>query len=321
MTVKSIEDLVNKSSNDDSTDSETETEGVTMSLPDVFVAIGADKERVKAEIRDSGNDEELEKFAKKLADDGELWAAQEAYRRYSDLHRFKQNYLLNDNKRDYTMWAAGFYGDSDDPEPDTYNGVQQKSRDIGGNLYFYKTMFPEPVEEYWDSDPVLLVERPDDDSHIYVTEGFVDTYGQFTMEVEGKTVVRPPSDAEIKELRETADVDADNDKDMETGDDTDFLLTNDMTNDEVKEEVEKIDNSEMLRNTLTFEQRTKNRKGAKDAIQNRLDIVEQQEAAQQSLEESASSDDDDDDEFQYQCGQCDKRFKEHSKIVTHDCEG
>jgi hypothetical protein len=191
---------------------------------------------------------------------------------------------------------------------------------MGGNLYFYKTMFPEPVEEYWDSDPVLLVERPDDDSHIYVTEDFVDTYGDYTMEVEGKTVVRPPSDAEIEALADEQSSSASDSTD-DSDDDVDFILTNELINEEVKAAVEDVDDSDVLRQTLTFEKRTKDRKGAKDAIQNRLDIVEQQEAAQQSLEESAAGDDDDDDEFQYQCGQCDKRFKEHSKIVTHDCDG
>lgn len=299
MTVKSIDELVNGSSDDDST--ESESPGVT--LPDVFDRIGANEERCKAFIEEQGKADELTEFARKIEDDEELWAVQEQYRRYMDIRRLVENYLQSadgDWSKANNSWAEAFWSD--------YNEVQERSRDMNGNLYYYKTLFPAPVEEYWEGDPVLLVERDDDDSHIYVTEEFVSEYNDFTMSAEGKTIVRPPSAEELDAL-EASDGD----------DDMDFLVTNDMTNDEVEAAVKDIDDREVLEDTLTFEKRTENRKGAKKAINDRLDELKQERIPDSS--DDGGDDADDGDEFRYQCGQCEESFKEHSKIVTHDCDG
>lgn len=162
-------------------------------------AIDANIDSAKEYVDNHGNKDELTAFAETLADNDELWSVMEEYREKLDVHRIKQNYLYNVDG-DFTKWSAAFYGDSDNPDPeaDTYNGIQAKSRDMGGNLAYYKALFPEPVEAHWEQEPVLWEERPDEDAHIYVTQEFASEYSDFTLE-DGRP--RPPTDQELAELQ------------------------------------------------------------------------------------------------------------------------
>lgn len=197
----SVDDLMESSNDGAAQSSENNNSGADDdgALETAVDEVGGNLESAREYVDNNGKKDDLTEFAQELARDEELHALQEEYRRMNDLKRIITNYLYNDD-REYSHFLDSFWGDSDDPTEGTYNYVQQQSRDEGGNLAFYKALFPEPVEAYWDDDVVLWQERPDDDSHIYITRSFVEEYGGFTIEVDGSEKPRPPSDAELKEL-------------------------------------------------------------------------------------------------------------------------
>ena len=159
--------------------------------------IGGNYESVKEYVDENGRKEDVMAFYERLANDDELWALMEDYRRKIDQKRILSNWMY-DMDADFEAWRGEFWGDSDDPEPGTFNAVQQAARDSDGNLMWYKAAFPEPVEDFWEGEAVLFAERPGDDSHIYVTEEWVDTYDQFAKDVPGVGVrPMPPGDSEI----------------------------------------------------------------------------------------------------------------------------
>jgi hypothetical protein len=267
-----VQDLMgstDSSSNDSDNNSQTETT-TKIELAPVFDDIGADKDRVRKVIKEQDIADAMENLAKRLQEDDDLWELQEEYRRYTDLKRILQGYLY-DHDGDFSAFADQFWGDSDSPAEGTFNYVQQKSRDSDGNLFYYKTMFPEPVEEYWDGEAVLWTERPDDDSHIYVTEQFVENFGQFTMEVNGEQVPRPPTASELSEMEDESD----------TQSQTEQSVPIDTTEHTIPELEAAIEDAmpglsvEQTENLLTHEKANKDRKGAKEAIHAAIDAAEQ----------------------------------------------
>lgn len=294
-------------------DTETTTE---ISLAPVFEEIGADPDRTRDIIRESDNADDIEQLAKDLRDDDELFAILEEYRRYTDLRRILENHLYNYDG-DFSKFRGRFWGDSDDPEPDTYNYAQQQSRDAGGNLYYYKAMFPEPVENYWDSDAVLWQERPDDDTDIFVTANFVDNFSQFTMEVDGETVPRPPTDEEIAQM--------DSGSDEPDGDDLPAVPidTTEVTIAELEDELEHLMpglDREQVENLMTHEKANKDRKGARQAIQTALDALDKMDADDSTdepddSEASGSTDSGVDDEKQANVGRLAGELGEHPDMI------
>lgn len=289
--IVSLDDI---SSNDGST--ESETSGADDSGADDFAelreaceAIGADAENAIERVKsDDGTDEDsLVEMARELADDGALWSALEEYRAFNDQHRIKQNHLL-DSDKEFTDWSGAFYGDSDDPEEGTYNAVQQQARDLGGNLYYYKALFPEPDAEHFPSDTaVVWQERPDEDSHIYVTEEFIDAYGDFTLEIEGKERPVPPwngasgsggnasgSSGDWPDaIQQAADAVGVNpsviDADLEG-----YPAPNGLTVDSLKDLYDATDDYTVLSRALEIEKATKDRKTAKEYLEQRVERAE-----------------------------------------------
>lgn len=266
------------SSNDAKSTSDNQTK---IQLDPVFENIGADEDRVRDFIDEQGKSDEITNLAKELADDDALFELMEEYRRYVDLKRILQGYLY-DADGDFSAFADEFWGDTDDPEPETFNFVQQKARDSVGNLYYYKQMFPEPVEEHWDGEAVLWTERPDDDSDIYVTESFVENFSGFTMEVDGREVPRPPTASELAEM----------DGDGQSNDSGEGqAVPIDTTEHTIPELEAAIEDAmpglsvEQTENLLVHEKANKDRKGAKEAIHAAI------EAAEQLADESGKSDD------------------------------
>jgi hypothetical protein len=173
-------------------------------LKSAVEAIGGNVDHALDYVQEHGNEDDLIEFAGSLASDEDLWQQQEEYRRMNDVHRIIRNWLRSADP-EFTVYTGEFYGDSDDPEPGCYNHEQQKSREMGGNLMWYRAIFPEPVTEYWDSDPVLWYEfdsvgysDADQDSHIYVTQDFVKSYSPFAREIDGSERPCPPSNDQLE---------------------------------------------------------------------------------------------------------------------------
>lgn len=262
-----VQDLMG--STDSSNDAESTSDNQTkIQLDPVFENIGADEDRVCDFIDEQGKSDEITNLAKELADDDGLFELMEEYRRYVDLKRILQGYLY-DADGDFSAFADEFWGDTDDPEPETFNFVQQKARDSVGNLYYYKQMFPEPVEEHWEGEAVLWTEREDDDSHIYVTESFVENFTDFTMEVNGEEVPRPPTASELAEL------------DGGSQSETEQSVPIDTTEHTIPELEDAIEDAmpglsvEQTENLLVHEKANKDRKGAKEAIGAAIEAAKQ----------------------------------------------
>lgn len=152
-----------------------------------------------AKDSESAHDNIVE-YAELVRDDFDAMVGQgETYRKYNCINRIVQNYLRSMDP-DFDQWTGQFYGDFDTPEDGTFNAVQQQSRSMDVNLPMHKAIFPEPVEASWDSEPVLWEERPDEDSHIYVSESFVDDYARFARKIGGKERPLPPTNEELAEL-------------------------------------------------------------------------------------------------------------------------
>lgn len=185
-----------------STDSDTTSGSSDSSSDDLRAAceaIGASYERAKAYVEEHDSKSDLVNFAERLANDDELWEVSEDYRCGNDVHRIVLNFLRSHDK-DFTPFTERFYGEPDDPEPGTYNFVQQRSQNMDGNLMFYRVLFPEPVADHWDGNAVLWHEFSEigfgddqQDSHIYVTEEWVEEYGDFTIQVDGTAKPVPPA--------------------------------------------------------------------------------------------------------------------------------
>jgi hypothetical protein len=250
------------SGNDTSgTEAETNDDAGFSELREACEAIGADADNAVERVKEDGgaDEESLIATAREIADDDALWVALEQYRVMNDLHRIKQNHLL-DSQREFTEWAAAFYGDTEDPDEGTYNHVQQNARSMGdeANLYYYKALFPEPsLAQYPAEQAVVWEERPDEDSHIYVTDDFAEAYSHLTLTIDGEERPVPPWD------------DASDGGSSEGGEGLD---PRDFTVDGLKDEVRSRDfTDEEIEQLLEVEVATKDRKTAKRFLQDRLD--------------------------------------------------
>lgn len=275
---------------DDSTDSTNDSDANEASgsdeLREACEALGADYDHASDYVDVHGKKDDLIEFAKALEGDDELAALHEAYRRMNDVHRIILNWLRNDS-RSFTDFTGAFYGDSDDPEPETYNFVQQQVRaEDNGNLIFYRALFPEPREEYWDSEPVcwhefdaLRYDTDSDnqvDSHIYVGSNWASEYSGFTVEVDGEDRPRPPANDEI------ADFTSDGSNESDDSDSGSNVATKNAPFDpaefnipDLEDELDDVDYDEQqLRAALNMEKEGKQRKGAKGALREELDAVE-----------------------------------------------
>lgn len=253
---------------DSNSDQELEGDAGVEDLREACELVGADFDHVLTRVmNDSSLDaKDLINFMQNLSNDDELWESQEQYRCYSDIHRIK-TFHLQSRDEDRTKWSQAFYGDSDDPSEGTYNWYQQRSRDLNGNLYWYRAIFPEPVEEHFPGNPVVWQERPDDDTDIFVTEEFMEEYEPYAIEIDGEMRPVPPTDEQAGSGSSPSDSDA--------------IDPREMTVDEIKDSLTDLSESE-LEQLLEVEEATKDRKTAKEAIRREI--------------ESSESDESDDDE-------------------------
>jgi len=286
-----ISELANSASTDSSSDSETNSDSASSmdELHDVCGAIDANIDAAEAYVDEHGNKSDLIEQAKMLANDEELWALAEEYRRQVDLKRIIQGYLYNLDAS-FSAYLDTFWGDYDDPEEGTFNDVQKRFRDADLNLPMYKALFPEPAEQHWAREPVAWEKfgelGPGDnekDSHIYVTQDYVEEFGDFTLD-NGKP--RPPSDSELSEL----DGDSSSDSSETATDATGTVFDpSKFNNDRVALKLEEnsytLDQLEAL---LEAEQDGKNRKGATGSIRDAIEAAE--EAGGASGDSSESSD-------------------------------
>lgn len=295
MTTK-LSDLVNGSNDSSSTDSDSSADSAPSTVDELrgaCEAIGADHESAQRYVDENGSKDDLIDFAERLADDDDLWRIQEEYRRLNDIHRIRRAYLYDVADRldaSFSTWSSAFYGDSDDPSEGTYNAIQQKSRSEGGNLAYYKALFPEPVERFWDSEPVLYTERPGDDSHIYVSAKWVDEYSDFTFEYDGETLIRPPTDEEIDQMAGSG---SDSNSSSDTSGDAPFApgtYTVDGLRDALGTNPGEEYSVSELEALLEAEESGEDRKTAKKAIRGALNQArDSQSNGQQTLDESGSS--------------------------------
>lgn len=267
--VLSLDDLQssgNDGSNATETTSDSSSTGGSDDLEAACEAIGADYDHAKAYVDSHGNKDDLTAFAQRLANSDELFDAMADYRQGNCIHRMIRNWLRSDD-RDFTAFTGQFYGNSDDPEPGTYNDVQQRSREMDGNLMFYQALFPSPVGERWDSDPVLWHEFDsigyDDgqqDTHIFVPREFVEEYGEFSIEIDGESKPRPPANSELGGNSGNAG-----------GSDAPVIDPRNYTIDDLKEKLQSLLSDgvppEGFDEILEAERSGKDRKGAKEAIE------------------------------------------------------
>lgn len=295
--VISLDSVDAVSSNDDSTDSQsTASTSDAAELRDVCEQLGADHDHAQAYVDENGSKSDLIDFAQRLLSNEELWESQEEYRRMNCIHRIILRWLRADDA-EYTAYTGEFYGDSDDPEPGTYNHVQERSRESDGNLMFYQALFPEPVTAYWDSDPVLWhefdslgYEENERDTHIYVTLEFAEQYGDYT--IDGKP--RPPSNSELDGGSSSS-----SDSSSSGGNTGGLLLDpSDFTvpdlRDKLQDHLEGGASPDQFRDVLEAEQASKDRKTARKAIKgakNEADSRDDDDTEQQDISEAAAAGD------------------------------
>jgi hypothetical protein len=270
----SLDDI---SGNDGSTDAATSGSDDSGSdfaaLESACDPIGADFENAKDAVkhRDGITEDDLIELAEKLAESDELWEMMEEYRTWNDQKRILVNHLRNHDK-EFTDWSGAFFGDSSDPAEGTYNDVQQRARDSDGNLYYYKALFPEPHMEHYPSDnAVVWQERPDEDSHIYVTAQYIEEYGGFQAEIDGQERPVPPWNG------------ASAGSSGNSGGSGGQFDPREYTIKELEGELDQFDADE-LEAILEVEKETKNRKGAKSALRDAID-------AREEADDSESGDD------------------------------
>lgn len=265
MTSLTLEEIAS-SNGGGSTETET-SDSDDDSLPAVFDEIGADLERVEA-FRDhsSTTDDQLEQmveFARDLAnDDGNLWTLMEKSRELSDLYRIEINHIRGKREGPFIdEFKDALFGDSDDPDPGTKNYVDAERRDHEtANLAWYKVMFPEPTTDF-SGQPVVWYEFDDiglpvddkQDSHIYVTQEWAESYMEYGEEIDGQLRPLPPEE-------------------VPTGTDT-ALNPSDYTVSELGDALAEIDDPSTLGNIYDAEQAGKDRKTAKEAIDARREEV------------------------------------------------
>ena len=254
----------------ESTDSEsTNGDGAFSELRDACNTVGGSVDVAidRAKNDDSVTEGDLIDTANEIHNSSELWVALENYRLMVDQSRIIKNYLRGHDK-EFTGFASAFWGDTENPSEGTFNHVQQQVRGHDGtaNLYYYKTLFPEPHAEHVGSEPVVWEERPDEDSHIYVTEEWLDSYADYTLELAGEERVVPPWDSVAGEA-----TDGDNNN---TEPDGDVLDPREMTVAEIKTALdERALSMDELKQLQEAEEATKDRVTALQAIRRaRADI-------------------------------------------------
>lgn len=305
--VLSLDDFDTSGNDGASTDAETNDGDDSDELRELCDEINADFDHAEAYLANNSVEREtMVDFAKLLRDNPELMELLEEYRMLNDKYRILQIYLLNDDA-DYTRWADRFYygdGDSDNPGDGSYNDVQYRVRnESDGNLIWYKALFPEPQAEYYPGDPVLWTERPDDDTHIYVSDSFVEQYldAGCTMVVDGDTKPRPPSDSELEAMGD----DTQNADEQENPDEGDAFDPTQYSISELRDRVGGL-TLDMAIDALATEQNRDDqyaggRQGAIDLLEGRInelhdrddgdDEPEPDDGEQQSLDNVASGDD------------------------------
>lgn len=211
MGIKSVSDLMGESSTNTS-DAEGGSGGSSSGakyaeLKAACEAIGANYESVREYVDENGKKTEIIEQAEMLENNPEAMRAAEEYRQFSHMKGIVQNFMWNMDDHEFTVWSGQFWGDTDDPEPDTFNYAQQQARELGVNLPWYDALFPVPQTEYWDGDAVEFTHIEKKDWTIYVPEWWVAEYEAYAKEVNGQVLPMPPSDSEI-EAMQSGDSDA-----------------------------------------------------------------------------------------------------------------
>lgn len=282
MTIPSLSDMVQTTKNTVSQSTEgasEEEDGDETQIPEVFSEIGADLERVQEfwDERDTDDHERITELAEYLIDNEEAWVLLEGFRLSVDMHRIMLNYVRGQREGEFIQqFSQQLYGPSDGSVEGTKNWYEDQIRDDSNplNLALYKVMFPEPVEEHHEVGLVCFSEGLDkfdeiglpgedgvQDSHIYVTETYIEEFSQFPND-EGLPL--PPAD--FPEGTSESGSGAPEIPDGEF-DPADYTI------DELEGALEDIDDIEILAEVLTRERHGKERVGAKDAIRSRMSEV------------------------------------------------
>jgi len=279
----SVSDLVSGTQTE-STDSGTSGSGSSSSrdkLARVVDEVGGDIDGARAYVDEHGGKDKLVEFVESLDDD--LMEIMETYRYYNDcVKRIDMTHLRN-RSESWSAWRQEAYGDSDDPEPGTHNYARNQSRDNGGNLMYYKAIFPEPQMEYWPGEEaVVWEERPNEDSHVYVSREWAEEFADFAREINGEMRPVPPSDSDIESM--AGDTDSGGLPDDAPFDPADFTV------DELKEEVRNTDYSaEQLTALTKAEKAGDDRKTAHQELERQLAAVDPDEAKKEPPASADSS--------------------------------
>lgn len=281
MAVTSLNDLLE--GQDVSTDAETESSSDDEhEIPGVFEEIGADMERVEEfySRRDESDREGLLGLAERLSEDDEAWQILEDYRLVVDAHRINLNFVRGQREGPFVEdWSHALYygpdGSKDSPAEGSKNDLQTRvGEDDDLNLPWYKVMFPEPVSRFHEEDLVRFSEGLDkwseigmpgdsdrQDSHIFVTESFVNDYASYANE-DGLPL--PPAD--YPDDATATDSPSTDSPSVDAGD----FDPAEFNVDVLKDEIEAFDSVDELSTVLAVEQQGKDRKTAKEAIRSRI---------------------------------------------------
>jgi hypothetical protein len=307
-TLSDLNGAESSGNNSGSSDDDSGASGEYSEVREAVEAVGGDVERVIDYVKENGSEEKVLDFFANLAGNDDLHAQMERYRRWNDVHRINQFYL-RDADGDYTDFTSQFYGSTDDEAgAETYNGVQQQTRDMGGNLMFYKAAFPEPQESFWDDEVVEWHPRPDDDSSIFVEKSWAQEFMPYAISIDGEQRPVPPTNDQLAEG--ASDSSGDGSGSNSAGEpwqftDSGLLKVTDLTVDEVREAVKTMDNAENLRKTLQLERNQKDRKTAKEKIERQLEKVEAGDVEQ--------------DDPDYECSKCDFATDSIESLAEHSC--
>lgn len=304
--MKSLSDITSgaeSSGTNSGSDSGSSSSGEYSDVREAVEAVGGSVDGAIEYIENNGAKDKLMDFVQRLDGNDELQAQMETYRRWNDIHRINQFHLRSADA-DYTDFTGQFYGSTDDEAgADTYNGVQKETREMGGNLAFYKALFPEPQESFWDDEPVLWQERSNEDSHIYVEESWAQEMAPFAITIEGQERPVPPSNSELDALDDGGNGGSSSSDGAFT--DSGLLKVQELTVDEIKDAVKAMDDPENLRKSLNLERNQQDRKTAKAKIERQLEKVEAGDA------ERADPD--------YECSNCDFATNDIEKLAEHEC--
>lgn len=89
-------------------------------LRDACEAIGADYESAREYVDENGKKTKVIALAEKLEGNDAMFEAMEEYRQFAHMKGILQNFMYNMDDHEFTTWAGQFWGDTDDPEPDTF---------------------------------------------------------------------------------------------------------------------------------------------------------------------------------------------------------